>query len=434
MKTQRMKKNLKQWSGVILLVIFLPMTACDQTTNALSLNGNSTDQTTSELTYPIVGTNQTIFYSNTDEISVQTKGGDFYGQDANYSGNVPSYRENGDGTISDLVTGLMWQKSPDTNGDGIINYADKLSYNEAVAAPDTLQFAGYTDWRLPTVKELYSLIEFSGLDPSGYTGTSTEGLVPFIDTGYFDFAYGDESASERIIDAQFATSTVYRSTTMEGNATMFGVNFADGRIKGYPKDVLQGQSEAKRFYVLYVRGNQDYGINDFQDNGNGTITDKATGLMWMQDDSGEGMTWQEALTYAEETTFAGYSDWRLPNSKELQSIVDYSRCPDATNSAAIDPLFHCTSITNEAGQTDYPYYWSSTTQANNSVVSGGYAAYVSFGRAMGYFMNQWLDVHGAGAQRSDPKTGNPDDYPYGHGPQGDAIRINNFVRLVRTIQ
>ena len=37
----------------------------------------------------------------------------------------------------------------------------------------------------------------------------------------------------------------------------------------------------------------------------------------------------------------------------------------------------------------------------------------------------------AGAQRSDPKTGDPDDYPYGHGPQGDVIRIYNFVRLVR---
>jgi len=43
----------------------------------------------------------------------------------------------------------------------------------------------------------------------------------------------------------------------------------------------------------------------------------------------------------------------------------------------------------------------------------------------------WVDVHGAGSQRSDPKDGNPDDYPTGHGPQGDAIRINNYVRLVR---
>jgi uncharacterized protein (TIGR03437 family) len=50
---------------------------------------------------------------------------------------------------------------------------------------------------------------------------------------------------------------------------------------------------------------------------------------------------------------------------------------------------------------------------------------------MGYMDGAWQDVHGAGAQRSDPKNGNPADYPTGHGPQGDAIRIYNFVRLVR---
>jgi hypothetical protein len=43
----------------------------------------------------------------------------------------------------------------------------------------------------------------------------------------------------------------------------------------------------------------------------------------------------------------------------------------------------------------------------------------------------WIDVHGAGAQRSDPKTGNPADFRNGFGPQGDAIRIFNYVRLVR---
>jgi len=44
---------------------------------------------------------------------------------------------------------------------------------------------------------------------------------------------------------------------------------------------------------------------------------------------------------------------------------------------------------------------------------------------------QLLDVHGAGAQRSDPKVGDPANWPYGHGPQGDVIRIFNYVRLVR---
>jgi hypothetical protein len=44
--------------------------------------------------------------------------------------------------------------------------------------------------------------------------------------------------------------------------------------------------------------------------------------------------------------------------------------------------------------------------------------------------NAWIDVHGAGSQRSDPKTGDAGQYPTGHGPQGDAIRIDNMARCV----
>jgi hypothetical protein len=60
----------------------------------------------------------------------------------------------------------------------------------------------------------------------------------------------------------------------------------------------------------------------------------------------------------------------------------------------------------------------------------GNGAYVAFGRSLGDMDGQWRDVHGAGSQRSDPKSGNPANYPTGFGPQGDAIRINNYVRLV----
>ena len=117
--------------------------------------------------------------------------------------------------------------------------------------------------------------------------------------------------------------------------------------------------------------------------------------------------------------------------KFSHSIVDYSRFPGTTATVAIDFLFNTTSITNEAGVTDYAYYWSSTTHANWTADSGSYGAYVAFGRAMGYMDGAWVDVHGKGAQRSDPKRGDPADFPTGHGPQGDAIRIYNFVRLVR---
>ena len=44
-----------------------------------------------------------------------------------------------------------------------------------------------------------------------------------------------------------------------------------------------------------------------------------------------------------------------------------------------------------------------------------------------------MDVHGAGAQRSDPKVGDAGDYPQGHGPQGDVVRISHYVRMVRGV-
>jgi hypothetical protein len=387
--------------------------------------------------YTVVDTGQTSCYGNGSTITCPAEGGIFYGQDAQVTGNLPSYTTNGDGTITDNVTGLVWQQSPDIDADGDIDANDKLTYAEAVTYCDTLSLAGQEDWRLPDIKQLYSLINFSGTDPGGYTGSNTSGLIPFLDTDYFEFAYGDTSAGERIIDAQYASSTLYvANTAHDGGSTMFGVNFADGRIKGYGLNLAgpSGTTEAKSFYVLCTRGNTSYGVNSFTTNGDGTITDSATGLMWAQTDSGTGLTWQEALAWVETqnaANYLGYNDWRLPNAKELQSIVDYSRSPDTTGSAAIDPLFNVTAVTNEAGQTDYPYYWSSTTHANGTVNPGGSGVYVAFGRAMGYIDNTWLDVHGAGAQRSDPKAGDPADYPTGHGPQGDAIRIYNYVRLVR---
>ena len=241
------------------------------------------------LAYPIVDTGQTSCYDvDGEEIPCPEPGDPLYGQDAQFSGNQPRYVDNGDGTVTDLVTGLMWQKSPDTDGDGDIDYDDKLTFEEAMEYAESCTLAGYDDWRLPTIKELYSLILFSGKDPSGLERADPGKLRPFIDTRYFDFAYGDVRAGERLIDAQYVSSTVYVGTVMNGQRAVFGVNFADGRIKGY--GLGGGSRGEKRFYVKLVRGNPAYGVNQFVDNGDGTITDLATGLMWAKDDSGMGMT------------------------------------------------------------------------------------------------------------------------------------------------
>jgi len=437
-----MKRN---WF-LVGLITFALFTSCEKDDDT-----STKDETTENLPditgFPIVGTNQTTAYNNSTIISTPSVNDDFYGQNANYPGNTPQYVDNGDGTVTDMVTGLMWQNTFDHNGDGSINYDDKLSYDEILAMCDTVTTAGYNDWRLPTIKEQYSLIMFSGRDISGFEGTETEDLIPFINTEYFSYAYGDTEANERLIDVQCATTAVYVSP--EVDRTVFGVNFADGRIKGYGTTMM---NKPKAFNYLLVRENTSYGENSFVDNEDGTITDNATGIMWMQNDNGEGLLWEAALKYAENFEYAGYSDWRLPDAKELQSIVDYTRSPATTASAAINPLFNCSKITNEAGVDDYPWYWSNTTHAAWTAGNeGGWGAYVAFGRCMGNMSDSgddlpppgksasttnetnWTDVHGAGAQRSDPKAGDPSEYTEGHGPQGDAVRIYNYVRLMRKL-
>ena len=392
--------------------------------------------------YPIVGTGQTNCYNNRSLITPPKPGEPFYGQDAQHPGLAPHYRDNGDGTISDLNTGLIWVKAR----------GEKQAWEDALSNASQCRTGGFSDWRMPTIKELYSLINFNG----GCTGNVASSR-PYLDTRYFDFVYGDESKGVRIIDCQDWSATQYIGKTMSGNPTVFGVNFADGRIKGYPKTFPNGRSGS--MYVRYVRGNPAYGKNDFHDNGDGTITDQATGLMWQKSDSGKGLNWEQALTYAANSKLAGYSDWRLPNAKELQGIVDYTRAPSVTNSAAISPIFQVTKLSDG----EYPFFWTNTTHLDGPPDrQGGAAIYVSFGRALGWMQPrngsgppdrrgpgqgrppglgqppstdsgsyQLLDVHGAGAQRSDPKVGNPQDFPHGRGPQGDVIRIYNFVRLVR---
>ncbi len=360
-------------------------------------------------TYTVVDTGQENCYDNTSQMNCPSEGQVFYGQDAQYSGYYSAYQDNGDGTVSDLNTGLMWQK----------DLGAKVTFAPAVAEAETFDLAGYDDWRLPTIKELYSLIQFYG---------SSFQLIPYIDTDYFEFEWGNVTG-ERVIDSQFWSSTVYVGFgSVQFNNLVFGVNFADGRIKGYPAD--------KANYVRYVRGSDDYGQNNFIDNGDDTISDTATGLMWLKIDSGAfnigingdgAVNWEEALNWAESLVHAGYDDWRLPNAKELQSIVDYSRAPDAADpeakGPAIDPIFDIT-------QTE-SWFWTSTTHLDSQ--NPEVAVYICFGLATGYeaITGRWINVHGAGAQRSDPKFGDPADYPQGRGPQGDEIRIYNYVRPVR---
>lgn len=415
---------------IAVLAAFIFTMGCSNSTGSSTISSGSRD-------YELVSTNQTTYYNNSEEISAPGDEEAFYGQDAQYhKGNSVSYTDNGDGTVSDENTALMWQQVPDAEG---------FIYDEAVEYCENLVLAGYDDWRMPTLKELFAISDFS----SGW---------PYLDTNYFTLATGEVTKDE-----QYWSSNRYVGTTVEGGENAaFGVNHVTGHIKAYSAnsegpegraeedgkrplggpngigetDISRGTTDdppppppggnplAKK--VRAVRGDV-YGVNEFENNGDGTISDDATGLMWMQLDSEDTFDWENALEYAENSEYAGHTDWRVPNVKELQSIVDYDYAPGATDpakdGAAIDPIFSCTETVNEAGDADFGYYWTSTSANFTSGQPYYYAWYVAFGRAVN---SEGQDFHGAGAVRFDTKVEG--------GPEGeDGERYYNYVRLVRDI-
>lgn len=346
----------------------------------------------SSLTYPIVDTYQGFCYDNESQMSSPAEGDAFYGQDAQYTGNTPSYTDNGDGTINDNVTGLTWTQEISRS---------PVSWEQASGYCDTLTTGGYTDWRLPTVKELWSIRDFS----MGF---------PWINTDYFHLVGdGSELGQHHSWTAtRYLVESEYQNEQVVGDPS-FIVNDWTGHIKA-----MSGMR-----FVRAVRGTETYGFNSFVDNGDATVTDNATGLMWSQDDSGEGFLWEGALAYAENASVAGYDDWRLPNAKELQSIADYSGAFPAMNTT----FFNLSQLTNIKGQTDYPFYWSSTSnpiEGDGTEEDGG--TVYAWVLAAGYNTDpDGNDLHGAGSIVFTPKS---EAYFSELDPE---IHRYNYVRLVR---
>jgi len=302
---------------------------------------------------PVPDTGQTSCNDNDSEITCPSPSEDFYGQDAQYPCNPQSYTKlDADGNdlpdeatewtmIRDNVTGLIWENKTD---DGTIRDKDNTyNWDDAqsvfIATLNSQNFGGYSDWRLPTIMELSFLVDRDRYDPS-------------INTTYF---------------TNTELSIYWSSTTSVCVYDVWYVFFKYGNISSYFK--------SSNYYVRAVRGGQCGSIDNFIDNGDSTVTNTDTGLMWelKTDDSGNRdkdnvYNWEEALSYCENLDLAGYNDWRLPNINELQSLVDYTKC-----SPSINTTFFPDTVSS--------HYWSSTTYAYDPY----YAWYVGFdGGLSGY--------------------------------------------------
>ena len=208
-------------------------------------------------------------------------GEDFYGQDAQYVNNPRSYTKlDASGNdlpnsasswtmVRDNVTGLIWEVKTD---DGSVHDKDNTyCWDDAqsvfIAELNSTSFGGYSDWRLPTIKELTSITNLGRYNPS-------------VNTDYFPY-----------IPSSASLSLYWSSTTnIQNSSNVWVINFKIGFHYGNSVG-----EKSRTYYVRAVRGLQSGVSNDFINNGNGTITDNETGLIWEQQGSNSNMNWKDAL-------------------------------------------------------------------------------------------------------------------------------------------
>jgi len=245
-----------------------------------------------------------------------------FGEDNDYSIHLPGFLDHGNGTITDTVTGLMWQKS-----DG-----GEKSIEAARAYVDSLNLGGHNDWRLPVPLEMLSIFNLQKNNPA-------------MDVSYFP-----------------STGAEYWWTSIRqnGDSTKIWCGNAGGGIGNHLRTETISSGGTKKFHVKAVRDVQSPELiaQRFTDNLDGTITDELTRLVWQKNPSNTSLTWEQALSGAESLQLAGFDDWRLPNIKELFTLHDPSRVNPAAN-----PIFGLQAIAK---------YWSSTSIPGQQGVKAWY--------------------------------------------------------------
>ncbi len=287
----------------------------------------------------------------------------------------PRFTDNGDGTVTDNLSGLMWTKESncilgttfDTDGmvswDQGLLFATKVNdhtYNCNLSSPAD----SYADWRLPNRNELRSLVDIKYYWPAvsnrAGTGKWTTG-DPFngvIDGTSYMTSTTDINDKTKMWAVDLTTGIVATSPKASTNKVWL---VRDGGISAPAPTAATGQSkcyDSSGTLRVCAGTGEDGELQKgvaipsprFTDNGDGTVSDKLTGLMWLKDvncignrypsldtdttasvGDGDGeVSWQHGLDFISGLNYGAhdcgqnknYTDWRMPNYNEINSLVN----------------------------------------------------------------------------------------------------------------
>lgn len=271
------------------------------------------------------------------------------GQDGEIQAGAPwptsRFQDNGDGTVLDRLTGLIWLRDID-----ILDTS--VTWDQALAAIGDMNRGtrpnfGFTDWRLPNIREMRSLVDFGRNLPALPASYPLLGSVPRAE---FWTNTSDPNRPEEthivFLGLHDGDASRSKSGGFRGRARVCPVR---GGARGetnpdFPSNVAAtGQTRCWNNLGSEIAcagtgqdGEFQWGIapplDRFEDHGDGTVTDSLTGLMWAKDGSlaGADLSWSEALAFVAEMNAGtrpnfGYTNWRMPNVVEAASLFDYGR-------------------------------------------------------------------------------------------------------------
>ena len=312
----------------------------------------------------------------------------------------PRFTDNGNQTVTDNMSGLVWSKDANPAG-ATKTWQESLDYIKTL---NSSNYLGYSDWRLPNRNELASLVDLSRSNPA------LPSVHPFANVIVSSYYWSSSTDANNASNAWLVY--IYNGF----------VNPNDKTLYHYVWPVRGGQSGNLGSLIIYKTGQSNcydaagtviacagtgqdgelqagaaWPTPRFTDNDNQTVTDNMTGLVWGKDanPAGATKTWQDALDYIKtlnSQNYLSYNDWRLPNKNELASLVDISLVNPALPSG------------QQFANVQSSYYWSSSTD----VVSTDYA---------------WIVTMHYGDVYNDVKTRNYYVWPVRGGQSGSSVSL-----------